>query len=513
MKLIKLALMETPGIEDCICRQYDSDYRGSMIDDVLSATRNGTNINPRTVAEVASRIISPIGDHFDVKIDGGWRNERFKVSMLVELDTQRYSSEYAYIVGYTDGGIRDRTTRRSHSTDVILDPDTRIYINNVTRVSFRRQSHGSSEVYLPSLIGSNQLLRRDAIADSRHGNRPALTRPTDLFRLKDSEVNGSVALDALRNHSGARVDNLVGRFVSNVTFSDINNALSSAHLYKSLKAVISSDSDPSNRSLNGVDLSDRLTGAVDRLDEARLEEDPFFNHMRNDSDIIRSGYVTYSELLDASPDWLDDDTIIIQAHPDDVSRFRDTQRWSGSAPSQIAAQIIANGLPSIMMNAMYSYVDSLIINTSARLGESRVECLMPGPFVKGLDPMSTIDYFEEAVDKILVKDATNNGLFDIFARINADMDGEIKIDISIDHGEMETFIYPTWASGLLSPVMASDSRVLERLSNSITDLANEVASAKNQEARRIVTEPGLTSDPIRSTESDRKPLLNPLNLR
>lgn len=507
MRLKKLSLIETPGIEDCITRGYDTNFNNNDIDLVLHATEGGSRLNARSLADVASRVLSPIGNGFESKIESGWRGERFKVAMLVELRLDKYNHEYAYVVGYTDNGYRDRCTRRNGSSDIILDPETRIYINSVTRVDLRLSNQGRDSIWIPKLTSSSQVLRRDSL-DLRNANdRPGVLRPTDLARRQDVDNDGNLALEALRNDRNVRMDNKTGCFVSPILMSDQNNNLSSQHLFKSLSAHINASSDPSNRTLHSTDASDVRRGAVDRLDEHRADADGFFNALRNDSDIMRSGYVTYQELIDASPDWDEDQTGIKQFTDRDYAALSDLTSWRGDAPEQTAAQILANGLPSIMINAAYSMAFGIIIDTNAKFGESRVVCTQPAPFMQGLDPRATQNYFEEMVDLVLVKDATHGGLFDIYAEIDADLDGMIRIKISIDGGRLEKFAYPAWASGLLAPVLATDQDVLDRLSKTVTSLATSVANEKMSRFSRGVDSPDLAlsldSGSIRSAREDR----------
>lgn len=510
MKLHKLTFIECPGIEGPVSQSYDSDYKASYVDDILRATNDGTKISPLTLAEVSSSIMRPIGPKVDVDIAGGWRERRFKFAMVVETNSGRASVEYRYIVGYTD-----RIDGVWRGDEYFVDPDTRLYFDKIVKIDMRMVNHGSNTVWQPTMSRASQVLRRDALVplhDGRGGRRGGyrddhyLLRPTDLFRRRDYELSDNSLINTMRNHPDVHFENKVGALTQSLQLNDIFNNSATNHLSRSISALVSSSTDPVQR-IGGRDNDALISGAVDRLDEPTLDSDPYLNYLRRDCDIIRDGYITLKELLDNSPDWNDDDTIVKFSSADTTARYADTSRWGGDNASQIAARILANGLPTILLNAGYSMANGIIINTEADQFDRVVKCMWPGGYVEGVDVDAMLPYFEDTIDRVLLREATHNGMFSIEAKIDANIDTEITIDISVDGGPWEFFVYPAWGSGLVAPVQTLGSDSLDNLSHAITSLATDVATARSSrlgthtDTPRLIT--SLSSSSIRDARDSR----------
>lgn len=511
MKLQKLTFIECPGIEGPVSQCYDSDYKAGFVDEILEATKDGTQISPLALSTCSSRIMRPIGEQLDVNIEGTWRQNRFKFAMVVEIATEsRRATEFRYIVGYTD-----RVDGHHRGDEYIVDPDTRLYFDKVVRIGMRQHNYGRDVVWQPTIHSASQVLRRDSLS-TKEGTRGGrgrsdrdghfMLRPTDLFRRRDYDLTGNEMINTLRNHPSVRFENTVGGLTQPVFMNDIFNNSATNHLSRSIGAMVSASTDPVTRSGRRDDDA-VLSGAVERLDEPTMDGDRYIQHLRNYADILRDGYITLRELLDSSPDYHEDDYIVKFSTNDQRDRYADSSRWGGDSPAQIAARILSNGLPTVMLNAGYALADGIVINTRASQFYKTIQCMFPGGYVPGVDVEGMLPYFEETLEKVILREATNNGLIDIEARINANIDTEITIDISVDGGPWEFFVYPAWGSGLVAPIQTLGSSALENLSHSITSLATDVVTARNDRLSSHTSTSGLQtsldSNSIRDARNER----------
>lgn len=476
MRLIKLTMVESAGHAECPIRPYEMNYKKHYVDDIARVTEEGHRLTPVRLAKVASGILAPSSDTLLTShIDGGWDQKRIMFAMVVEIASREVSREYVYIVGHTD-----HSDFSNIGTRVKFDPRMRMYFNSITRIDFQDAIRGRSHVWQPKIQTHDQILNRSSVMGGRkrgsNGERAVSLRPADLFRRKEAEVGFGGMLDEGSLTGGNT--NLVGAFMQQLRSSTLENNDPATFLARGLSAYARANADPDGAYIGDADLGDVIAGATDRVDENVLDQDPYIEELRIDTNILEDGYVTFGDLMRMNPDFDEDRQLPFQDLRGRKNYYDPEQQagWRGSDPNTIAAVIIANSLPSYMINAMYSKMDDLIIRSHARMGQEKVISGKTFPFVDGLSVRATMTYFEDMVESVLLPMLTNNGAFEVNARINCNIDQDIEIWLTIDDGEESFHVFPAFAGALMAPTLSNNLDAVSLLSKSLVDLSGAIVN-------------------------------------
>lgn len=489
MELIKLTFVEHEGLLDQAIRPYDIDMKGSAVDLFSRATEDGYKISAKRMANVASPLMGPSARRkFDSHIDNGWGTKRIMFAMVVRTASRSMSQEYHYIVGYSD---ESRHTTRG--TTVKFDPGMRLYFNNITRISLMESVSRDSRVYQPKVQAHDQILNRSAVIgfgnrrSGRDNGRVVKLRPTDLFTF----AGGESAFGAYLNAADSPIKNLCGAFSTQLCASSRTNNSSTNFMHRSLDSFVKSSADPSSAYIDDNHDHETIQRTIDSVQENNLENDPYMEEIRRDTNILQTGYITYGELMDMNPDFDEDRNLPFRPVGNrSRSQIRDNiVSFKSDETESIAALMIAQALPGILINSMYSSVKDMVISTYARTGESKLKSAFPAPFVDGMSIRANWPYFEDQIENILIPEVSKGGMFDFEARIDANIDQEIRIWITMDGGEEAYFVFPAFCDSLLAPTLGNNVESFELLSKGVVDLAGGLSKRRMRQSPTNVPTP------------------------
>lgn len=473
MEIVRITFVETPEYLDQGIRSYETDLKAGMVEDALERSDRGRNLSPVGLSKIATSLVRPTGRFIKSTIDNGWGCKRIRFAMLVSIQERSYSKEYAYITGHTDHADHSILTN-----DVKFDDDMRLYFNSVTRVNVLESEYRGKSVWQPNVTSHDQVLNRSVFSDQSSTKDKVLMRPNDLYRRRGQSTDMKTTMGGrsggYQSHF-TETTNLVGAFTGQLSANTRSNNSPSSYLSRSVSAYVRAaqqNSEIDYGRFDGDSHDDVLNDAVDRVDENLLDTDPVFDRMKSDTNIMRQGYITFGELLAMSPDF--DERRQLGFKP--LARSRRERRdeassMRGDNVESIAANILAQSLPTVMLFSMYSLVENMVINTRARPGEDMVIVPIAMPYMDGFSTASTLDYFIDQMEMTVIPDMTQSGRMDINAKVTADIDGDIEIWIRVDGGPEEYFCYPAFADNLMSPVLSNDSGALERVSSDVLSIA------------------------------------------
>lgn len=510
MELIKLSFVEHAGMLDQVIRPYDLDMRGSPVDLFSKATENGLQLGAKRLAGVAAPLMGPSARRkIEAQAPNGWDHNRIMFAMVVATASRNNSKEFSYIVGYTDDAAY---TKRG--TTAKFDANMKMYFNNITRIHMTEamvmQDRRHTSRWQPKIITHDQILTKSAIQgfEQRRGIRREQTltlRPTDLF----TRQGGESAFGSYLQDKDVPVKNLCGAFSGQLRSSTRVNNSSTNFMQRSLNAYVSAAADPSSAFIDDNNDHDTIQSALDSVIENSIDNDPYIEEIRRDSNILESGYITFGELMDLNPNFDEDRQLPFIPLDDKRKRSRITDNivsFNSDEPESLAATMIAQALPGILIQSMYSSVSDMVISTRARVGESRLKSAFPSPFVEGMSISASWAYFEDQVDSILITEVSKNGMFDFEAKIDANIDQDIRIWISLDGGEEAYFEFPAFCDSLLAPTQSNSMEQFDLLSKGVVDLAGNLSRSRLRSAPSHVAEPViLTGTDVRSARlsSDR----------
>lgn len=486
MRLIKLTMIETPGMDGQVIRPYTTKLKKEHTDLFAKVTDQGRRISADRLSKVTPNIFGPSTRHkHQSHIDGGWGEKRIMFAMVVEMASRTRSKTFNYIVGYTDHSDATTTGRK-----VKFDPNMRLYFNTVTQIHMIQSEWRGDQIWQPRMQRHDQILNRSGLLGNnrntgRGDNRPVTSRPQDLFRRGSSEKS----FGSFLNDDG-NTTNLSGVFSTQLRASNRQNNSPTSILTRSLKALAGSTSNPNDAYVGDGDDDETLENALDKVEETLLPDDPLMDILKKQSNIMQSGYITFGELMDFNKDFDEDRHLGFKPYKSRRDDFGTNADFNEDTNETIAASIIANSLPTILIGSMYSKVDNLVLRSNPRPGDPVVESAFPSPYVDGMDIDASWNYFEDQITHVMMNEVSNGGIFDVIATIDANIDEYINISIRIDGGEEARYSFPTFADGLMAPTMDNSLKSLGLLSKGVIDLAGGLADAR------------LSASPNHSNKSD-----------
>ena len=488
MDILKLTFVETSEFHDQHIRSYDTDLKAGMLDDALAAVSNKHTFSTHTIGSVAANLIRPSGNSGISEISGGWGQQRLRFAMVVALQERNYHKSYNYITGYTDSN--DFTI--GHDGEVNFDPNMRLYFNSISRVSLLLTEDRGQEFFRPKLESHDQILTRNSL-----NTRDATAmRPSDVFRRRGLDMEDTTLGGMSGTYSEVR--NRVGGFPGTLSLSTRRNNSPTAYLHRTI--------DTYSKVQSAYDVSDYGTGydhatdshgevlleSVDRLSENILSEDPWVDTtLKSDTNYLRQGYITYRELLRTNPNIADESSIgLKRLEQDRIDEYAHSISSKGDTLEVIAVGILAGSIPSLMLNAKYSRVEDLIIDTYAQYDSDKVIPGIAFPFIDGLDTRDTDESFIDDILQTVVRDISRNGAFAVEVCLTCDIDGVMEGEISIDGGDAEYFCVPVFSDALNSNVLSDSFERLDRISNDVLTISETFHQDK---ARRTSPNTGLDS--------------------
>lgn len=426
-------------------------------------------------------------------------------AMVVEVNgsSDGNYSDVRYITGYTDRSDFSVGARgQAHFPD-----DMRLYFNSITRISLNQVSSRGGRSIRPTIRDNNLVLRKDSIIPDRTTDRvgfnskPSLLRPTDVLKRAGSNTYLS---NMLGEFSDGVARNTVGKFNLNTSLSKRKNNNSAEHMSTTLKSYMYArahgEDDATNSGFRSMHENesdpDYMTSAASTAAAAEdtMGNDILFDELRRFSNIIEDGYIEWGELKRMAPDFDENrdlpftpwssrvkaanrnrNTLDDQRYSRGIADYSSSESFYDDTQESIAALMISQAIPEILINAMYSSVQGLVLNTHPQRGEPSVHLSMAMPFMDGIPVKYGYNYLQGQFANVVLPNVSKNGLFHIEAFINAHVDNDIEIWLSIDGGPEEYFVYPVWGESIISPVVTDDERDLESISKGIAGLMEDFA--------------------------------------
>ncbi|MNY06191.1 hypothetical protein D3C86_1389380 [compost metagenome] len=113
------------------------------------------------------------------------------------------------------------------------------------------------------------------------------------------------------------------------------------------------------------------------------------------------------------------------------------------------------------------------------MGEPKVLAGRCTPFVPGLEATSTLEYFESTVETVILEAISHGGMMDIDCTINANIDQDIEIWISLDGGPEHYYPFFSAADSLTAPTLSNTIETVDLLSDEIVKLAEGVRRVRD----------------------------------
>jgi hypothetical protein len=450
----QLVMIETGELPPQYRRPYETLVTPEVEQMVHERIDPAQSVVASSLAGVANRFILPSATpEKEVGIAHGWGTRRLRFMLLIDHIGPAGVEITQVITGYSE--YFDPSLQGS------VDPDMQFYVNSTMalRRITARTGIGTVDYY--------------NVADSAHiivdNHFDGLHQPEKEFRMRPADVYSTMTRIHLGQQNNDMNDTrtLITGMPQKSWRNNANTTAYAASLFENYKTAMKLDA--FGQSEDQI-LSQARAGAV----EQAVAQDPFMaaiNRMRGGP----GNAFTLHELMRLDPHAMDDDVAVLtmqgQAsamNPYGHAGFFHNQStevgWQGANQYTQVATILGHSIPAIMVD---SAIAKIIIHCSnrneLRRGDILISQLLDFPAMAGtaIDMTNFVEKFKWRVIHEVLNDLSFDNQIDYAFNLQLDLLGESILEISMNGGEFETFVLPSFCDALLVPVITNnDQRAL-----------------------------------------------------
>lgn len=492
--------------------QYLRPFKGNanqqVVNQLREATNDGLNLGVGAVQELASDVITPQAMvEGEVMIPETFNSRRFRIMARVfeEHPFVRGTTTQRVFFGYSDHC--DATTQSG-----LIDPNMRIYFNSETIISESVINTPHGPQTQAKIIGSNQIISPVNMVGGSNGMfaKPSsfLIRPEDNFNLMQTKAVAKnlrdtglvdVEIDASYDHRTMVGEGGSFKYSMRKDTSPVRYLSSSLSAYQHARQEYNSSMHDSSDQLfnRSSDSTEILFGEASTMcRNSSITSNTFLGILREHTGFMERGYVTWGELTGLFPELLS--TQCARFAMDNgqsikkVSHAGQSQNWNGADYTSIGASLLAQTIPSIMMDTFFRQVSFAVTNGN---GPNTYELVIhpesTASIIKGIDMRPYVMELERRIKIDVLNNITRGNQLPFRISMISDLAGESIIDISIGAEQPERFIAPTFADSLFSPVITRNHALSQEIANDITWLVKQVIDGESaqmpQQTQQIYT--------------------------
>lgn len=498
---VELFIMaQTGSYQEQTIRPFKTNVSQRVINSLQEATQLGNRLGVAAVNALASEVIQPSANiEGFVGIPEGWTSRRFRFIMRV-VETQPFMANEKTIrilFGYSD--------HSDVSHGGLLDPNSRIYFNSETTIRDKITQGVNGPVRQAFVQAANQIITpmrimnagRTADALNTH-----MIRPEDVFNLREASLVSDMAAQNIQGGIDLTYDTRALSGVGAFQLSrrrDTSPTRYVADTLGSLQHAVKENQMMQTGYISNSSLGTNvMSEAGARAANTTVNSDAFLAKLRDHASYMERGYVTLSDLIGLFPEVGDFQNVTRYALDDGrsirrVTHAQDSEHWRGADKTSIAASLIAQVVPAIMM-------DNFIRNISFAVTNSMV----PGQYAMTIQPELTrsivdeidmVGYIQE-FERRLIIDALNSitfgGQIPFHIAVMSDLAGDSIINISLDGEPMVQYVAPTFTDSLFSPMVSTQLDAAMKVSNDMIAIATEVLDLGQKDVNFSVQAPAPT---------------------
>lgn len=473
-------MVQTGTYQEQHLRPFNVNINERNINALKEVTRDGLNLGVAAVQDVATDIIAPSANtEGQANIAHGWDSRRFRFIMVVSEEHPFIKSGETLRVffGYTD---------HCDASFNHLDPNMRIYFNSETVIINSIEQTPAGPTLKSSIQAANQIITPVDVV--QQGPVSFHQPPTNLMLRPEDVFNKGQTMfvtDTLNNS---------GKFDTPITMALDNRSMSFPGLdYSYSRRRDTSPTRYLSGTLNAFQHAVRECGTdTDSLEilygessshsaNSRMSSNPFISRLRDHCGYMENGFVTLADLQAVFPE-TSYDTVTQYAMDDGrsirkVSHIGDSETWTGADNESVASSLIAQTIPSVMMDTFFRSVAFSATNGS---GPNEYLIEFNPAMIKTLVNVST----ELAQAKILeLEHRIKTDILNIISRgnqipfqmiVSSDLSGDTIIDMGYQTQSLTRYIAPTFSDSLFTPVLTRDHNLLTNISSDMIHLVTEV---------------------------------------
>lgn len=444
--------------------QYNSTYQFDLSGENLESIRKDVAMHSAIAAPTGAKLINMVPSKEQAFIPGDWSAERYSYVMIVEVVSQVAGKQKLVIRGFTK--------------EAFLTEDTELFFNSSTTYVQRVMMTPSGRVDENVAISLNHVLvhyEDDKIEKE-------LGRPTDVF----AAVQVQYLENAFAPYGNNAIFDCRNRFKNMVVMSSLSNDVPGLYLETMLKNIESSemllgfgqgDDDLYSRarsmSYEDEDRSSRFLNFIGKT-VGKAPEDTVSLKIK-DLGVIGN----YRELMSVGKPTIRplDEATTLSLYDNQVEST--LARMVGSALPRF---MTAAGMESVTFSIDWDKnLHTYGVYVESAEGVLEVEDSTLKHMSIAMNNISIENYrrFHTEILQMFYRwlPLTNQAIAEI--KVKASLAGEAVIAVKLNGNEYLTFIYPLFASSIVSPVIHHNRATLNHFANEFELLWNTYSTSKN----------------------------------
>ena len=475
MHILEIIFREMKEYDDQLIRSYSGNASPSNLHDLEIATDHGRDFSASALAGLAGRIIRPMADVDQrAAIAGGWGQTRLMFAMKVLVRDSSTSQQIHEISGYTDYLGAVNTLR-----GVKLDNNMGLYFNSVTRIHRSVTNTPRGNRWTTNINKSNQVISRQSNPDftMARGAQGTLTmRPEDLMsRCTTTDVF------ARRAAAEGSVDMRGGYANGKMKLSSRLNTSATRFMSRSLSALATAEAGDGriDELQHDHDPIRVYRDARGQVREDGITTDPVFEELASDTNILNDGFITYGELVDMNLDfdWANVPVYFAEAGLRKSVRG-DYRPWNGGDIEDIATTMLVNSLPMYLINHQLAAVSFTASNRDT-LGDMIAAADNATPIMEGPNLRDVVPVFIRRLESEILLDILPWPDCPLDLEVNTAIAGETYVRISLDGGNWEEYVFPTFCDSVVSPVVTECMDHMDNMAGTIRQIGDSLGRQRD----------------------------------
>lgn len=418
-----------------------------------------TTITPGLLANSGSSLLTleaGISNPGGVLLPGNWNDRRGIFILNLEVTHTTGGTTNYFIQGYTDS---------DSFTDTAVDPNMRLYINNViTAIPNRVQLDNGTTLNSMRMAGSFQTLMDFGSTGGFAPQSVQLMRPQDVFgHMKNQDLcSDNILVTDRTNMVGSGLMSTRRRNNNPMAFaSSIFNGFNQARL------------ENNNGDYTTGDTAEQAFGLVL---EADATNDFFLRKVREANGMARGqSHFSYAELGRAVPNIeMVKNVFGSTGVGTSLSHSGDSQHFAGQTMSTVVAVNLATVIPTIMLECMISsiaFTAGNMISGQMDMFLGRLSCFAP--------EMEVVQFnqFRQRVLTEVFGPMSEQGRLNVNAEVQCSFHSEFVVDLKVGDDPLVRFVTPAFCDSLYSPVVTTNPKALNQLSQELSVMCDHVSDA------------------------------------
>lgn len=484
MQIVSLILFESTPLNDVYRRSYKTHIDNHSLNALMDITEGGKRLSQQGVSQVAASIVRPSAETEGVaNIVNGWGTARYRF-ILETIETTMTGNEVSgYYIGHTN--YADGAVIRKGGGHILVDGQLQFFVNSVHKFKSKIvRTNGAQGRFITAEEGNQILYGGATIANVVNGApNEWKIRPSEVYRARENvnQLMNSV-------YDGHIQHDFTGSLRLGAEASSRRNNAPGTYLFDTLNAFKQASD---NIKTYGGDENSMISEAITFCRDGSTYNDPFFSVMRDFTNSLQSrGQFSYDQLCKAAP--YANDILKLVSNRDRSLQLQNngnlsnqqgglftntwhagnTAYWNSADNETVAAQLLVNAVPTILLESLGSNIRFTITNmTSSGLVETQpISCDTIAP--QYVDRITVSERVMARVKNELWNTITMNGEMAAVVTVDADIFGDTMVTISLNGQPQRTYIMPTFADNAATPILTNSKQHFDTITHDMYRLGD-----------------------------------------